>query len=263
MGEQLVRSRRDAPYLLIDRTVTELAATSRQYTNELPTTANKWRSTTSLPRHVYLANTTRSPFTLVSTPYPYTNLYSPSTPLASSDQLANSSLAVALGSDVPSGALTFMVNITGIPAPAKNPMGGFNFTMLASATGEVLRGGFVIASDTGLWLDRSGLRGFTATDNPFWTGQFSSAYPVNADTRVLSVQVVFDRSVVEVFVDGGVRSGTAVVFPEGVFDFLTIVSEVDSGVSVSAEVWGLKSTWQEEGGMMVAGNATQVMEVGG
>ena len=207
---------------------------------------------------MYLGNTTRGPRSLVSTPYPLEGLYSPSEPLAFSSSLANASLAVPLGTAVPSGALTFTVNITGIPPPATPPTGGFNFTMLASATGEVLRGGFLITNDGGVWLDRSGLRGYTATDNPFWTGQFSSAYAVDDYTRVVSVQVVFDRSIIEVFVDRGVRSGTAVVFAEGKLDFLTIASETNAGVSVSAEVWGLKSTWVEEGGMMVRGNSTQM-----
>ena len=233
----------------------------RQYTNNLPTTANKWRSTTSLPRQMYLANTTRGPRSLVSTPYPFDALYSPSQPLASNSSLANASLAVPLGASVPSGALAFTVNITGVPPPATPPTGGFNFSLVASATGEVLRGGFVITGDTGVWLDRSGLRGYTAADSPFWTGQFSFAYPVDYDTRAVSVQVVFDRSIVEVFVDRGVRRGTAVVFPEGEFDFLTIASEVDAGVSVSAEVWGLKSTWADEGGAMVKGNSTQMMRM--
>ena len=227
----------------------------------LPTTANKWRSTTSLPRLVYLANTARSPFTMLSTPYPYTSLYSPSSPLAENNSLANGSLALPFGAAVPSGALTFTVNITGVPPAAQSPTGGFNFTLLASTTGEVLRGGFLIAGDAGIWLDRSGLRGYTAADNPFWTGQSSFAYPVDADTRAVSVQVVFDRSIIEVFVDGGVRSGTAVVFPEGTLDVLTIASQVGEGASVSVEVWGLKSTWAEEGGMMVSGNTTQVMKM--
>ena len=132
--------------------------------------------------------------------------------------------------------------------------------MVASATGEVLRGGFIITGDTGIWLDRSGLRGYTATDNPFWTGQFSIAYPVNIDTRAVSTQIVFDRSIIEVFVDNGVKSGTAVVFAEGEFDFLTLSSEVDTDVKVMAEVWAFKSTWQDEGAMNVQGNSTQYMK---
>ena len=212
----------------------------------------------SPPRRVYLANTTRLPYSHVQEPYPYASLYASSAPLASSDALANSSLAVALSADaVPAGALAFTVNATGIPPPARAPRGGFNFSLVASATGEVLRGGFVIAGDAGVWLDRSGLQGYTAAENPFFTGQFSIAYPVNGDTRAVSMTVVFDRSIVEVFVDGGVRVGTAVVFPKGTFDFLTIASEVDVGVKVSAEAWALKSTWDGRDG----GNSPKSMKL--
>ena len=73
---------------------------------------------------------------------------------------------------------------------------------------------------------------------------------------MLTMQVVVDRSVLEVFLDGGVKTGTSVFFTEGELDVLSLaVGGLSEGAMVTAEVWGLGSGWQSE--MMPGGNGTQ------
>ncbi|KAI4283466.1 MAG: hypothetical protein L6R35_005171 [Caloplaca aegaea] len=126
---------------------------------------------------------------------------------------ANSSLLYDYSTTVPSGALTLSMNLTNIPLV--NGTGTANFTFLSSVTGESIRGGFFLGGDTPFWLDRGETRGF---DNPFFTDKFSVMNLIDRDTRTTRVMVVIDRSILEVFLDNGLRSATANFFPRGSLD---------------------------------------------
>ena len=226
-------------------------ASNWQYTNVVPTANEGWRSAMSLPRYNVLANTTRIGYNMLSMPYPLDSLYTTTSPLASNSSLGNGSLVLDYGSSVPSGALDFTIRARNIPS--SSPAGSLNFTMISSVTGETLRGGYLLSGDSTFFVDRSGLHGFN--QNPFFTGQFSAAHPVDPDTARFEARVVVDRSIVEVFLDGGQRSATILFFAEGELDVLILgVEGLSESIEVETEVWGLKSTWADSGGR----NASQV-----
>ena len=215
-------------------------ASNWQYTNNVPTDTEGFRSFMALPRRHALANTTRTPYALFSIPAPIQHLYTTKQPLVKNDTLANQTLTFPLHITNLSGALAFSMKACSLP---KAPQGSLNFTFRSSATGEHIRGGFLLPGDSTFFLDRSGVHGF---NDPFFTAQFSTAHPVNADTGCFKLEIVFDRSIIEVFLDNGARSGTMIFFAEGIMDLLVLgSSELDEGVTIEAEVWGLRSTWSQ------------------
>lgn len=233
-------------------------ASNWEYAQVVPTgNLEDFRSFMTVPRQNVLANTTRSPYTLLSYPYDYTNLYTTPTSLANSSSLLNSSLLYDYSSSVPSGALTFSINITSIPTA--NATGTANFTFLSSVTGESIRGGIFLDGgngDTPLWLDRGYARGF---DNVFFADKFSTDVWLDPDTQTVRLLGVLDRSILEVFLNNGAKAGTMTFFTQGVLDTVIIgTKDLNPGVGVTAEMFGLQSGWtsQESGNGTVAGNVT-------
>jgi beta-fructofuranosidase len=146
-----------------------------------------------------------------------------------------------------------------------------NFTFSSSATRESVAGGFFFGGDTPFWLSRGKVLGFGET-NPFFTDKFSVANPVNSEGTFM-LEGVIDRSIVEVFLDGGRSSATTTFFPEGVLDTLEIrTAGLNEDVNVNVKVWGLKSAWGDMAspdgtvyGNVTMGNGTQIVrrEMGG
>lgn len=203
--------------------------------------------------------TQRNPYALLSYPYDYTPLYTAPTSLINSTTLLNSSLLYDYSTTIPSGALTFSINMTNIPTV--NATGTANFTFLSSVTGESICGGIFLAGgngDTPLWLDRGHTRGF---DNPFFTNKFSTDVWLNPDTQTVRLLGVLDRSILEVFLNNGEKAGTLIFFAERELDTLIIgTNDLNDGTTVSAEVFGLQSTWTSQevgnGNGTVLGNVT-------
>ncbi len=213
-------------------------ASNWQYAQVVPTGSSEgWRSAMSLPRVNTLANITRVGYDLISEPYDLTPLYD--SELARNDSLGNGTVLIDY-STLDSGALHFEANISNIPTA--NATGTLNFTFTSSVTGESLRGGFFIGVEVPFWLDRGYIRGF---DNPFFTDKFSTTHLISDGQFRMSG--VIDRSILEVFLDGGERSATSTFFPEGSLDQLSIsTSDLSSNVTVSVIVWGLESAWASE-----------------
>lgn len=230
-------------------------ASNWQYSQVVPTgSLESWRSSMSLPRYNVLANTTRGPYTLVSLPYDLKSLRTTTDSLANTTK-ANSSILYDYSSTVPSGALYFSITIQNISLV--NTTGTANFTFLSSASGESVRGGFYLGGDTPFWINRGNIRGF---DNPFFTDKFSTNNLINADTRAFKVEGVIDRSILEVFLDNGLRSATTTFFPSQSLDTVILsTAGLNPGVKVNASVWGLKSAWvlQEDVNGTVYGNVTR------
>lgn len=228
-------------------------ASNWQYSQVVPTGGLEgFRSVMSLPRYNVLANTTRQPYNLISLPYDLGLLQTTSDALATLSEV-NSSLLYDYSTTVPSGAVRLSMDITNIPLV--NATGTANFTFLASSTGESIRGGFYLGGDTPFFLNRGNIRGF---DNPFFTNSFSTNNLIDPDTRDFRLEVVIDRAIIEVFLGNGFRSATNTFFGEGVLDTLIVASkEISEGVEISAEVYGLKSAWAEEG----SGNGTAMGNV--
>ena len=230
-------------------------ASNWQYSQIVPTgQLENFRSAMSLPRYNVLANTERGPYTLVSLPYNLSPLYTSNRPLANTTK-ANSSVIYDYSTTVPSGALYFSVNISSIPLV--NTTGTANFTFLSSATGEYVRGGFFLGGDAPFFVDRGHIRGF---DNPFFVDKFSVTNLVNKDTQTFRLQGVIDRSILEVFLDNGLRSATSTFFPQGELDTVIIATKgLNPGVKVEIGIWGLKSAWKSQANAhgTVEGNVTR------
>lgn len=237
-------------------------ASNWQYADSTPldTTSNltAFRSALSLPRTHALANVSVAGYDLLTLPPDLSPLYTTAKPLAESMDLANKSLTLDYGSVVPSRAITFTVHVTNVPLNTTIATGSVNFTLLSSTSGEFIRAGFFFSlpNSGAFFLSRARTYGFDET-NPFFNKDFSVTSPVTAaagaagQTGSWSVQVVVDRSLVEVYLDGGKKVGTMVYFAEGQLDTLILGSRgVNGGVGVGAEVWGLRSVWEGDGGII-------------
>ena len=230
-------------------------ASNWEYAQNVPTgPLEEYRSSMALPRYNVLANTTRSPYTLLSYPYNLSPLQS-SGPVTSSKTLLNSSLYYDY-SRLDSGTVSFSINITNIPLV--NATGTANFTFLSSSTGEYIKGGWFLGGDTPFWINRGHTGSFTDY-NPFFTDKFSADSLIDPDTQTFRLFGVIDRSILEVFLDNGALSATSTFFPDGELDTLIIATgDLSEGVGVAAEVFGLESAWAKAEGVngTVAGNVT-------
>jgi beta-fructofuranosidase len=191
----------------------------------------------SLPRRNYLANITRVGWDMVSEPYDLT-------PILGDTLLTNSSLGNGTAfvdfSTVQSNALYFSVNVTGINTTTISGSATLNFTFSSPLSHEYLQGGFYFGGDTPFFLDRSGVRGF---DNVFFTDKFSTAHPISAD-GTWSLVGVIDRSIFEVFLDGGTRSSTVSFYPTEPLTQMTLSAVgIAEGMEVAVEVRAVNSAW--------------------
>lgn len=228
-------------------------ASNWQYTQLTPTgPLEGWRSSMSLPRRNYLANITRIGWDMISEPYDMTPVLG--NVLAKNSSLGNGTVFVDF-EDLESNALYFAVNVTGIDSTTISGSATMNFTFRSPISNEYLQGGFYFGGDTPFFVDRSGVRGF---ENVFFTDKVSTNNPISADGTWSMVGVI-DRSIFEVFLDGGERSGTVSFYPNEPLTQMTI-SAVDilPGMDISVEVRAINSAWaryeNEEG--TVLGNVT-------
>ena len=232
-------------------------ANNWQYTDNVPTGGEGWRSAMSLPRSNRLKNVTRVGYDLVSAPYNISAvLPNPDAPLASNGSLGNGSVLLDYGL-VSSNALYFELNITNIPAV--NASGTANFTFFSSQTGESLSGGSFFTNDNYFWLNRGQTRGF---DNVFFTDKFATNNEYDPSTSAFTLSGVIDRSILEVFCQGGERSATMVFYSEMPLDTMMVkTAGLPMGVSVSVAVWEVASAWAtyENATGEVSGNQTMVM----
>ncbi|KAJ8065396.1 hypothetical protein OCU04_006084 [Sclerotinia nivalis] len=199
-----------------------------------------WRSAMSLPRRTHLANVTGTGWTLISLPYDLTPLYNETAPLASSEIIGSGSL-IANYSSIPSGAIYVSCKVTSSSNNALG-QGTLNFTFSSSTTRESVSGGIFIGGDAPVWLSRRNFKGFAET-NPFFADRFSIANTMN-DEGTFQFDIVIDRSILEVFVDGGRSSGTITFYPEGILDTVEVrAGGLAEGVVVEAKIYGLDDAW--------------------
>ncbi|KAG4436342.1 hypothetical protein IFR05_008163 [Cadophora sp. M221] len=241
-----------------------------QYAQTVPTGPREnWRSTMSLPRRTHLIrNATRTGWSFVNTPYDLTPLLlTPSTPLLSTPSLGNSSL-ISSYSTITSGALYFNISVTSLPALSKiSQSSTLNISFSSSQTHESVTAGFYLGGDNPFYITRSNVLGFSQT-NPFFTDKMSVGNVLNRD-GTFTLEGVVDRSILEVFLDGGRNSGTVTFYPEGVLDTVEVrAGGLNEGVKVEVGVWGLRSTWAEQAsedgivyGNVQGGNGNQTQVV--
>ena len=213
-------------------------ASNWDYTEEVPTGKTEgWRSAATLPRTHTLGQVDGS----------WVVTHSPADELApvrgaqlgSWDlQPGNNGMTVDF-SHVSSQAVYLAVEIGGI-----NPLslaGEVIFKFNSSTSGESLDGGLRL-DEHRFWMSRAGTHLFTSLDNANFTSEFRTE--VSVEKSSFSFSAVVDRSVFEVFLEDGSRSGTMSFFPTSPLDMLHVsAAGLEAGSRVSVDVWGLRGVW--------------------
>ncbi|KUI64208.1 Inulinase [Cytospora mali] len=229
-------------------------ASNWQYTQQVPTgTLEGWRSAMTLPRASYLTKATRIGWVMTN------ELVDPSpvldTPLNTTNFEGNGSMTVDFSS-VSSNALYIEANVTGLNASTISASSTLNMTFTSPSSSETLRSGFYFGGDQPFFIDRGHIQGF---DNVFFTDKFSVADVWNTSSGTWRLQAVIDRSMLEVFLDGGIHAATVLFYPTEPVTTVTIgTADMPANVQVSISVSALKSAWAEyenEQGI-VLGNVT-------
>lgn len=210
-------------------------ASNWEYTEEVPTDREGWRSAMALPREHTLIKVDGA---WVVTHTPFQDL-SP----VRGDKIAEESLSAGdvstAFSDVASNAISFDVAIGNIPS---NPAGEVRFNFTSSNCEEYLDGGLEL--DTGLfWISRAGTHLFTEAENPGFAPDFNTTIS-GFESGKFAFSGVIDRSVFEVFLGEGTASGTMDFYSTCALDNLTVsASELSDGLTVDVQAWGLESGW--------------------
>lgn len=229
-------------------------ASNWQYTQQVPTgNLEGWRSAMTLPRANYLTNATRIGWVVANElvdPTPVLDA-----PLNRTTFEGNGSVSVDY-SGISSNAIYIEANVTGLNASTITGSSTLNISFASPTSGESLRSGYYFGGDQPFFVDRGLIRGF---DNIFFTDKFSVADVWNTTSGTWRVQAVIDRSILEVFVDGGVHAGTVLFYPNNPLTMVNVATaQLPAGVEVNVAIWSVKSAWAEyedEQGTVV-GNVT-------
>ncbi|TRM65940.1 glycosyl hydrolase [Schizophyllum amplum] len=206
------------------------------YTAAVPTAQEGWRSAMTVPRQHYLTKIPRVGWDLVQLPYNLTPVLGEE--LGFNNALVNASLTVDFA-DLASNAVYLEVNVSG---PSAFVNGKLSFAFRAPSSGEALLGGCTfIGQEITCYLDRGKTLGF---DDPFFTDKVSVGQVPNPSGE-WSMAAIFDRSIIEVFLDGGIYSGTATFFPQEPLTLLEVsTTGMPEDALISARVTALKSGWE-------------------
>ena len=227
-------------------------ANNWEYVQLTPTDIEGWRSVMGIPRSISVRNETQLGATQVA--HPYGNLSPVLGQQLASETMQNGSLAVDFSS-VYSNAVYLTVNVSNIPSA--NSSGTLNFTFMSPISGEYLRAGqYFVAGNQNFFIDRGGCRGF---DNVFFTDKISTTEVLGSSW---TMQVIFDRSIIETYLDDGNFASTTVFYSEEPLTLMTFgVSGLPPGnQTVHMELYALNSAWKEYEGVngTVLGNTTKV-----
>lgn len=229
-------------------------ASNWQYTQRVPTgNLEGWRSAMTLPRANYLTNATRIGWVVANELVDLTPVLDE--PLNTTTFEGNGSVSVDY-SGVSSNAIYIEANVTGLNAFTISGSSTLNISLVSPQSGEVLRSGYYFGGDQPFFVDRGLVCGF---DNVFFTDKFSVADVWNTTAGTWRLQAVIDRSILEVFVDGGVHAGTVLFYPSQPLTMVNLATaDLPAGVEVSVAIRSVKSAWAEyenEQGTVV-GNVT-------
>lgn len=229
-------------------------ASNWQYTQLVPTGLlehGQFRSTMTVPRENYIANVSARGYDLISGIHNVSAVIDKE--LAYNSSLGNGTLLTYFG-NVESGAMYFEANITNLTSTLQ---GTANFTISSSISGEYISGGINAAGSPGIWIDRGHIRGF---DNPYFTDKFSEEGFLAPNSTTWSLSLLYDNSILEMFLNGAQQAGTVTFFPDRKLDTLAIyVGGIPETAGSSVAVWSLKHTWagQADGNGTVKGNVTE------
>lgn len=230
-------------------------ASNWQYTNVVPTAGREvgdgFRSVMTVPRGHYIKNLTRFGPSLIS--YPYNIMSIMESELAFNSSLGNGTVLIDY-STVESGALYFEANITGLTT-SDSLDGSLNFTFSSAGSGEAVSGGTFLSSGD-VWLDRGRTNGF---QSPYFNEKFSATGLYNEADGAWRLSGIIDRSIIELYLNGGEISATSVFFPTQALDTMILrVAGINSTATASVGVWTLKAAWLDQANVngTVHGNAT-------
>ncbi|KAG6056904.1 hypothetical protein E4U32_005461 [Claviceps aff. humidiphila group G2b] len=212
-------------------------ASNWQYAEVAPTDSDKWRSVTALPRRTYLTKDAVD-WKLVSIPYDMSPVMGET---LWEKSVVNETTTVVDFSEVESSAVYWEANVTGIPETGIPGTAMLNFTFTNPESGDYIRGGYYFGGYNDFYLDRGGAQAF---DNMFFTDKFSTnSFATDGEW---SMSGVLDRSIVEVFLNGGIDSVTSIFFPKEPLTVMTIaLTDLPQSMQVSIRVSALESSWAE------------------
>ncbi|KAF7172986.1 hypothetical protein CNMCM6106_007114 [Aspergillus hiratsukae] len=213
-------------------------ASNWNYTQEVPTgPLEGWRGTMSLPKEHTLTKVDGS---WVVTNQPFDDLASVrGKPLKG--RRSRSGDVTFDFSDVQSNAVSFDVDIKGIPSSGATGQVYFNFT--SSTSGEYVDGGLRL-EDGFFWINRAGSHLFTEADSVGYWPQFSTTVKPLFEGGKFTFNGVIDRSLLEVTLAEGIHSGTMSFYPTHPLDTLTVSgSDLSKKTSFRVKAWGLESGW--------------------
>jgi beta-fructofuranosidase len=213
-------------------------ASNWEYTQLVPTGPQEgWRSTMSLPRRNFLTNITRVGMVMASAPYKLSSVLGDT--LLFNSSLGNGTISLDY-STVPSNAVYLVINATNVNSSLLGTDSTVNFTFSSPVSKEYLTGGFFFGGDQHFFLDRGGTHGFV---NPFFTDKISTTNVIGPD-GMWSVEVLIDRSIIELFLDGGTRSATQTFFPTQPLTTVEIrAGGIKYGMELAVQVSAVISAW--------------------
>ena len=226
-------------------------ASNWQYTNFVPSGPREgWQSAMTAPRRNWLENIGRLGWSLMSLPTDLSSVLGDQ--ILSKNNVGNQTV-MATASNV-TGAMMFQVNVTNFNSTGIPVTASLNFTVSSSSSGESITGGQLFSQNQDFFLNR-GNAGWGA-ENPFWTNKVSVGAIIEDSYDLM---VLVDRSIVEVFISGGARSGTSIYYADGLMDTVEIsMSGLNAAASASVGIWEIQSAWAgyENSQGLVTGNTT-------
>ncbi|PHH63739.1 hypothetical protein CDD81_5504 [Ophiocordyceps australis] len=223
-------------------------ASNWQYTQDVPTDKEGWRSAMSLPRRMHLVKTASNDWKLAAEPYDLSPVKGE--PLAQSTKLRNEYMSLDF-EHLPSNALYWEASLTDIAQKGMSNMAVFNVSFESRDTAERLTFEYSLA-DGIFSINRGDTRGFK---NAQFSDKFWHRSPLRGNEW--SMTGVIDRSVAEVFLNNGLDSATVTFYAQQPLTRMVIGSaHLDEETCVSASVRGLRSGWKaaEAPNELVGGN---------
>lgn len=143
-------------------------------------------------------------------------------------------------SDIKSNAIKYDVRVVGLDDCEISGDVSFNFT--SPESGEFFEGGIHLGTRE-FWLNRAGTRLYTTADNPNFTPTFDTTVPPFEHGK-FGFSGVFDRSILETFLDDGDQVATTRFYSKSPLTVLTVsADELCQGAVVQLKAWALESGW--------------------
>lgn len=227
-------------------------AVNLQYATAVPTGSEGWKSAMSVPRSHFLVRGAADAYLLASLPVDLSSMRG-TKPLS---YVGGNAEVVVDYSGVSSGAIEYAIRISTPPG-----LGDISVVLefYSSVSGEVVQVSIGVPAATSptnrigsFSMSRQGVAGWNhdALVKTFTIpnmGPFKESQAGGTTTETYEFVGIMDRTIMEVFLNGGIDAGTMIFFPTQKLDRMKLkVGGVASGALVSFEAWGLKSGWTSD-----------------